>query len=380
MAHLCKFVYGFILVHVVATGQSQEELCATVTKINCNIQYSAEPNEIVCGNDGKTYSNRCLYAQAKCRNNVLEINCKGHCSQCMIGFKANKKPSSVSTNTPGRLMYRKTTERSIDGVTPRRNAYNLKGRKLQESTNSPLTVENSTTMGADERLNFRTDNNITRTRKHLPGHHVAESTENTNSSQEVQGAIEKPLCENSLCNFTRNITESTESSIHSIIKTTPKIPSIETIMTTLDMIVSTTTEKVNVPKSTQDEKNKDFHTMGSSTTTQTTKNITSINLKTTQSVLISLLKTSLERSTQSRESTISSQVTQQITDMQFPTEIDFVLFCTDVDSKVCPKTLDPLCGTDNQFYLNLCTFNKSKCKDKTLMLRDDLSSCRQIKQ
>lgn len=55
---------GFILVHVVTAGQSQEELCATVTKINCNIQYSAEPNEIVCGNDGNTYSNRfgsCLF-------------------------------------------------------------------------------------------------------------------------------------------------------------------------------------------------------------------------------------------------------------------------------------------------------------------------------
>ncbi|XP_063442019.1 uncharacterized protein LOC134722336 [Mytilus trossulus] len=379
MAHLCKLLLGFILVHIVAAGQSQEELCATVTKINCNLQYSAEPNEIVCGNDGKTYSNRCLYAQAKCHNNGLEIKCKGHCSQCMIGFKANTKPSSVSTNTPGRLMYRKTTKKIIDGVTPRRNAYKIKGRKLQESTNSSLTGENSTIMGVEERLNFRSDNNITRTRKQLPGHHIAESTENTNGSQEVQGAIEKPLCENGLCNSTQKIKESTESSILSIIQTTTEIPSIETIMTTLDMIVPTTTEKVNVPTSTQDDKNKDVYTV-SSTTTQATKNVKSINLKTTKSVLISLLKTSSERSTRSQVSTTTSQITPQITDLQFPTEIDFVLFCTDVDSKVCPKTLDPLCGTDNQFYLNLCTFNKSKCKDKTLMLRDDLSSCRQIKQ
>ncbi|XP_052059717.1 uncharacterized protein LOC127700338 [Mytilus californianus] len=232
----------------------------------------------------------------------------------------------------------------------------------------------------DERLHFLTDNNITRTRKHLPGHHVAESTENTDVSQEVQGAIEKPLCKNGVCNSTQSISQSTESTILSIIKTTTKNTIIGTIMTTLDMIVPTTTEKAKISKSTKDGKNKNDFTVSSSTTTPTTKNITSINLKTTQSMLINLLKTSSERSTWSPVTKIDSQVTPQATDMQFPTEIDFLLFCTDVDSKVCPKTLDPLCGTDNQFYLNLCTFNKSKCKDKTLMLRDDLSTCRQIKQ
>ena len=37
---------------------SQEKLCMTVSKIDCDDQYTEEGDESICGTDGRTYSNR----------------------------------------------------------------------------------------------------------------------------------------------------------------------------------------------------------------------------------------------------------------------------------------------------------------------------------
>ncbi|XP_062572044.1 tomoregulin-2-like [Saccostrea cucullata] len=50
------------------------------------------------------------------------------------------------------------------------------------------------------------------------------------------------------------------------------------------------------------------------------------------------------------------------------TTLDFIIqvFCTHATIDSCPLDLDPLCGTDGNFYRNDCFFAIAKCKDTSL--------------
>ncbi|XP_048778910.1 uncharacterized protein LOC125682414 [Ostrea edulis] len=48
-------------------------------------------------------------------------------------------------------------------------------------------------------------------------------------------------------------------------------------------------------------------------------------------------------------------------------------FCA--DTRPCPNDLNPICGNNRIFYVNLCDFNKAKCKDPNLQ-RINLSDCK----
>ncbi|XP_061165389.1 agrin-like [Saccostrea echinata] len=59
-----------------------------------------------------------------------------------------------------------------------------------------------------------------------------------------------------------------------------------------------------------------------------------------------------------------------------PTSDNFTItpeFCA--DTRPCPINLNPICGNNHIFYVNLCDFNKAKCKDSSLQ-RIQLSDCK----
>lgn len=48
----------YLVICVMTSEGSQEKLCMTVSKIDCDDQYTEEGDESICGTDGRTYSNR----------------------------------------------------------------------------------------------------------------------------------------------------------------------------------------------------------------------------------------------------------------------------------------------------------------------------------
>lgn len=53
--------------------------CRIIELQNCSDQES----DAICGSDFHTYDNECLFNQAQCQDNDLEVLFKGDCSQCL---------------------------------------------------------------------------------------------------------------------------------------------------------------------------------------------------------------------------------------------------------------------------------------------------------
>ncbi|KAH3791645.1 uncharacterized protein LOC127837389 [Dreissena polymorpha] len=53
----------------------------------------------------------------------------------------------------------------------------------------------------------------------------------------------------------------------------------------------------------------------------------------------------------------------------------FNLFCTNVASITCPSELKVICGSDSQFYPNMCVFTKERCKNTSLTISQDPNRC-----
>ncbi|KAH3791641.1 hypothetical protein DPMN_145130 [Dreissena polymorpha] len=56
-------------------------------------------------------------------------------------------------------------------------------------------------------------------------------------------------------------------------------------------------------------------------------------------------------------------------------DLMFNLFCSNVASITCTNELKIVCGSDSQFYPNMCVFTKERCKNRTLTISPDPNRC-----
>lgn len=382
---------------------------------------------------------RCFFVQAKCQDKNIDIACPGNCSTCdpssnreasidgqttfdtpasfqtLPGYKDNVTPDSkeqVTTNydtdTISHGRHHSTTIEGVNTETTRQqsttNKQHLNGRRLQETTISSIIVDNLTTgqpttiSSLEERIYNMIGINITRTRKHLPGHHVLQPSEPTTNAT-LTNITNKP-CKSGICIPDMTIKDNSATS-DTTIKIKPTTPNVKITAnsattdttvkassgspdTTIKVPTTNLTDKqciggLCIPATTTkftNEINKNAIDDNCNTSNCSLRNIINCSTKNCSdttpafhskaSTLLSILtRTTKQPITPTtpltltklltparyhRKTTTADPVNQPVT---AHTEVDFLLFCVNVDSKTCPKTLDPLCGTDNTFYLNM---------------------------